>query len=71
MLVYRDQMVRSVLGTRPAMQAESADTALLDKLAQRLAEAEAGMEMMRAKGYGPRGMGLLDMIKALPEARKP
>lgn len=66
--VYRDQMVRGVLGERPAMLAESADTAMLSRLAQRLAEAEASLELMRAKGYGRRGMSLLDMIKALPES---
>lgn len=69
--VYRDQMVRGVLGTRPAILAKEADTAALDRLAQRLAEAEAGLELMRAKGYGKRGMGLLDMINALPAASKP
>lgn len=69
--VYRDQMVRGVLGVRPAILATSADTVLLDRLAQRLAEAEAGVELMRAKGYGKRGMSLLDMITALPEASKP
>jgi len=69
--VYRDQMVRGVLGTRPAMLAKEADTTLLNNLAQRLAEAEAGTELLRAKGYGTRGVSLLDMIKALPEARKP
>jgi hypothetical protein len=69
--VYRDQMVRAVLGTRPAMLAKEADTAALDRIAQRLAETEASMELMRAKGYGPRGMSLLDMIKALPQASKP
>lgn len=69
--MYRDLMVRCVLGERPAMLAKDADTALLERLARRLADAEAGMELMRAKGYGPRGMGLLDMIKALPQAAKP
>jgi hypothetical protein len=66
--VYRDLMVRCVLGERPAMLAQEADTVLLERLAQRLAEAEVGMELMRAKGYGTRGVGLLDMIKALPQA---
>jgi len=69
--MYRDLLVRCILGERPAMLAQHADTMMLDRLAQRLAEAEAGMELMRAKGYGPRGMGLLDMIKVLPEVAKP
>jgi len=66
--VYRDQMVRAVIGTRPAMLAETADDAALVRLAQGLAEYEMAKELLRAKGYGRRGMGLLDMIKALPEA---
>jgi len=69
--VYRDQMVRAVLGERPAMLAKEADTTMLERLAQRLAEAEAGMELLRNKGYGKRGMSILDMVKALPDAGKP
>lgn len=69
-MVYRDQMMRGAIGTRPAILAKEADTALLDNLAQRLAEAEMGMELMRAKGYGARGTGLLEMIKALPEVSR-
>ena len=69
--VYRDQMVRAVLGTRPAMLAKEADTAALNRMAQTLAENEAAIELLRAKGYGKRGMNLLDMVKALPEARRP
>jgi hypothetical protein len=66
--VYRDQMVRAVLGTRPAILATEADTAALNRIAQHLAEVEAATELMRAKGYGARGLGLLDMAKALPLA---
>ena len=65
--VYRDQMVRAVLGTRPAMLAKEADTSALNRMAQTLAENEAAVELLRAKGYGKRGMTLLDMIKALPQ----
>jgi hypothetical protein len=67
-LVYRDQMVRAVSGERPAILAKNADTAALDRMARRLADAESAIEMLRAKGYGKRGMGILDMVKALPEA---
>lgn len=69
--VYRDQMVRAVLGTRPAMLAKEADTAALNRMAQHMAETEAATELMRAKGYGRHGLGLLDMVKALPDAGKP
>jgi len=68
--VYRDQMVRAVLGARPAMLAKEADTAALGRLAQRLAEDEQAMELLRAKGYGKRGMSILDMVQALPEVTR-
>jgi len=69
--VYRDQMVRAVLGERPAMLAKEADTGALRRMAQTLAENEAAVELLRAKGYGKRGMNILDMVRALPEAGKP
>ena len=69
--IYRDQIVRAVLGTRPAMLAKEADTAALNRIAQHLAETEAATELMRAKGYGVCGPGLLDMVKALPDAGRP
>lgn len=69
--VYRDQMVRAVLGTRPAMLAKEADTTALNRMAQHMAETEAATELMRAKGYSKHGMTLLDMVKALPQASKP
>ena len=68
--VYRDQMVRAVLGARPAMLAKEADVAALNRLAQRLAEDEAAVELLRANGYGRRAAGLLDMVKALLEATR-
>lgn len=67
--IYRDQMVRAVLGTRPAILAKEADTTALNRLAQRLAEDEQALELLRAKGYGRRGMSILDMVEALPPAR--
>lgn len=67
-LVYRDQMVRGVLGTRPAILAKEADVTLLDKLAQRLADAEFALELLRAKGHGHRGQTLTEIVNALPQA---
>ena len=67
-LIYRDQMVRGVLGTRPAILAKEANTTLLDSLAHRLADSEMAMELLRAKGYGHRGQSIADMVKALPPA---
>lgn len=69
--VYLDQMVRAAIGTRPAMLAKTADTATLRRMAQTLAENEAAVELLRAKGYGKRGMSILDMVRALPDAGKP
>jgi len=66
--VYRDQMIRAVLGTSPAILAREANTTALESLSQRLADAEEAMEMARAKGYGARGQSLVEMIKALPPA---
>jgi hypothetical protein len=67
-LIYRDQMVRGVLGSRPAILSKEANTTLLDSLSYRLADAEVAMELLRAKGYGHRGLSLADMVKALPPA---
>jgi hypothetical protein len=65
-LVYRDQMVRGVLGDRPAILANEADTTLLDRLARRLADAEFALELLRAKGRGHRGQTLTEIVTALP-----
>lgn len=69
-LVYRDQIIRYVLGTRPAVLATEADTTGLERICQRLAESEMACELLRAKGYGARGVSIVDMIKTLPEAEK-
>jgi hypothetical protein len=68
--MYRDQIVRAVLGTRPAMLSKEADAAAVNRIAQHLAETEAATELLRAKGYSKRGMNLLDIIKALPQRSK-
>jgi len=70
-LMYRDQIVRAVLGTRPAMLGKEADVAAVNRIAQHLAETEAATELLRAKGYSKRGMSMLDIVKALPQRSKP
>lgn len=67
-LIYRDQMVRAVLGGGPAILAKEANTTALEKMSQRLADAEEALELLRGKGYGTRGQTLVEVIKALPLA---
>ncbi len=64
-LIYRDQMVRAVLGSRPAILAKEADTTALERMAARLAEAEEALEQLRALGYGKRGMTLVEVVKTI------
>lgn len=71
-LIYRDQMVRAVLGSRPAILAKEADTTALDRMAARLADAEKALELLRAKGYGNSGMLLHEVVITVPaQSRKP
>lgn len=65
-LIYRDQMIRAVLGTRPAMLAKEADTAALDRLCQRLVEAEVAIGVLCAKGYGSPCQSLSSLARAVP-----
>ena len=64
-LIYRDQMMRAVLGTSPVILAKEADTHTLDRFAQRLVEAEEAMQLLRANGCGTRAQSLPDMVRAL------
>lgn len=65
-LIYRDQMVRAVLGSRPAILAREADITALDRMAARLADAEEALEQLRAKGYGSRGQTLTEVASLVP-----
>ena len=66
--IYRHQMIRSVLGSSLAVLPKEANPTMLDSLSDRLADAEMAIELLRAKGYGHRGLSLADMVKALPPA---
>lgn len=66
--IYRHQMIRCVLGSSLATLPKDANTTILDSLSHRLAENEMAMELLRAKGYGHRGVSIVDMVKALPPA---
>lgn len=69
-LIYRDQMVRAVLGTRPAILAKEADTAALDRFCQRLAAAEEAIQLLCAKGYGWPSQSLVELARAVPDRRR-
>ncbi len=63
-LVYRDQMVRAVMGAGPALQAKEADTAALARFAQRLADAEEAIQLLCANGYGIPAQPLPELVRA-------
>jgi uncharacterized protein YfaT (DUF1175 family) len=62
-LIYRDQMVRAVLGTGPAILAKEADIAALARFAQRLADAEETIQLLCANGYGIPSQSLPDLVR--------
>jgi len=68
-LIYRDRIVRAVVGTRPAILAKEADTAALDRICQGLVDAEEAKALLCAKGYGSPSQKMADLVRALP-ARK-
>lgn len=70
-LIYRDRIVRAVLGTRPAMLAREADTTALDRICSALVEAEQAKQLLCAKGYGLPSQSLSDLARALPNAVTP
>ena len=65
-MVYRDQMILATIGTRPAILTQTTNTALLNNLARRLADAEVALAQLRAKGYGRAGQTLVEIVDALP-----
>lgn len=68
-LIYRDQIVRAVLGEGPAVLAKAANMAALDRFCQGLADAEEAKQLLCAKGYGIPSQSLADLVRALPPAR--
>jgi hypothetical protein len=63
-LIYRDQMVRAVLGMGPAVQAKAADTAALAHFAQRLADAEEAIRLLCAAGHGIPAQPLPELVRS-------
>ena len=64
-LMHRDLVVRSVVGTRPAILAKEADVAALDRICQRLTDAEEAIKLLCANGYGLPSRSLPDMVRVL------
>ena len=69
-LIYRDRIVRAVLGTRPAILAKEADTAAVDRICRAMADAEEAKQLLCAKGYGFPSQSLTDLVRTLPVAAK-
>lgn len=69
-IIYRHQLVRAMLGTRPAMLATAADPTALDRFVQRLVDAEEAIGLLCANGAGIPSQSLPELVRALLE-RKP
>lgn len=67
-LIYRDRIIRAVVGTRPAILAKAADTTALDRICSRLVDAEEAAQLLCAKGYGSPCQSLADLVRKLPPA---
>jgi len=66
--VFRDQIIRAVTGNQPAMVFRVIDEAALQRLSDRLAEAERAHALLRAKGYGGTGLLLDELAALVPKA---
>jgi hypothetical protein len=67
--VYRHQIVRSVLGTHPAMLAKEADPTALNGLCRQLVDAQDAKALLRANGCGRHTDSLASMVRMLLEDR--
>ena len=65
---YRHLMVRAVTGGRPALVFHVTDGAAIDRLCERLVDAERAFEILQAKGYGKQGLLLHEVAALVPEA---
>lgn len=63
--VFRDQMVRAVLGTHPAILAKEADPAALESLCRRLSDAASAAKLLVANGYDWPARSLTDLVGEL------
>lgn len=65
---YRHLMVRAVTGNRPALVFHVTDGAAIDRLCERLVDAERAFEILQAKGYGKPGLLLHEVVALVPAA---
>lgn len=63
----RGLAVRAVTGLRPAVVAVPDDASYLEASREQLARAERVGEMLRARGFGPRGMSIDEVLAELLE----
>jgi hypothetical protein len=67
---HRDNIVRAILGTNPAMTAIVANPEALDAIANVLAENERAKAILCAKKYGAPNMTIDAMVKLVPETAR-
>ena len=65
---YRHAIIRAVTGNRPAIVWNVIDGAALDRICERLAEAERAFEILRSKGHGKPGLLLHEVAALVPNA---
>ena len=63
---YRHAIIRAVTGNRPAIIWNVIDDAALNRICERLAEAERAAEILQAKGYGKPGLLLHEVAATIP-----
>ena len=69
LLIYRDRIMRAVVGTRPAIMAKEADAAAIDRICHTLADHEEAKQLLCAKGYGFPSQSLPDLVRKLPSVK--
>lgn len=67
---YRDHIVRSVFGQRPALLFQETDRQALARICERLADAEDAHRILRSKGYGKSWLTLTELARLLPDAKR-
>jgi hypothetical protein len=65
--IYRDEMVRAVLGDK-ANETAVADPTKLDQLAEHMSDGAEANRILRARGYGAPGKSVADAARAVPES---
>lgn len=66
---YRHRIIHIVTGNRPAMVFSVTDNSALQRICERLVEAERAAEILQHKGYGKAGSGMLlhEVAALVPE----